>query len=352
MAAGSEFLFDRTMAALFELLEPQDWLFALLQKLPYFLRQPQKLLSHCVQRLRTLARQSFGRTAMPDAYLHHRTALRAARLADYTPACPAAFLAGANGPDPLFAYGVFAGKPAAGSTPGHQMHSKQTLALLTALLAGAHTPAQCSFAAGFLTHAALDTALHPYIAFLAQTQGSPYAAPGGHCRFEAALDTVYYRYDTGRRFGAAPPDLLCPRLLPDELADICALLRDALKSVYGLDAEVVELSDCCHRFRLAHWFFYSPLGGKKLTAKLADLVMRTPGNVSGHMQPRALAKSLPVFQAENGPVTCAGDLLPHAEQTAADLISAAKSVFRGELSPGDAAAKLGNVDWMTHLPCD
>ena len=120
---------------------------------------------------------------MPEGYTHLRCAWRAARAQKLTADLHReAFFAGANGPDMLFCYQVW--KPAkkrAYPLPdlGERMHNENTGAFLRALLDGAKTPVQRSYAAGFLCHYAADTVVHPYVV-LVTSPGQAYEGPGGH----------------------------------------------------------------------------------------------------------------------------------------------------------------------------
>ena len=101
---------------------------------------------------------------MPEGYTHVRTAKKAAAAIHYKVQCPAAFAAGANGPDSFFCYEIW--KPAAKRSYdlpalGSRMHEENTGAFLQALIRGVHTRAQIEYVLGFLSHYAADTVMHP-----------------------------------------------------------------------------------------------------------------------------------------------------------------------------------------------
>lgn len=101
---------------------------------------------------------------MAEAYTHLRIA-RAARGAFQLPGCEEAYLLGANGPDPFFAYKILSKhKPVPLPEIGSRMHTERCGEFLTELLARSETPAQKSYALGFLTHYAADRVFHPYVA--------------------------------------------------------------------------------------------------------------------------------------------------------------------------------------------
>ena len=137
---------------------------------------------------------------MPEGYTHIRTARAAARLANIEPADGAAFDCGANGPDMLFCYRVWRKSARRGEDLpkiGDRLHGENTGAFLQALLENAKTPAQQSYAMGFLCHYAADCALHPYVVMITKP-GAAYGMPGGHGYFEIALDSFLHQKDTGK----------------------------------------------------------------------------------------------------------------------------------------------------------
>lgn len=92
---------------------------------------------------------------MPEAYTHLRTARAAAKMARLSIADPAAFAAGANGPDMLFCYRVWRKAEKRGvNLPalGAQMHEQETGAVLRSLIEHACSPAERSYVLGFLCH--------------------------------------------------------------------------------------------------------------------------------------------------------------------------------------------------------
>lgn len=291
---------------------------------------------------------------MPDAYLHIQTAERAAAASGVLPACPAAFALGAQGPDPLFAYGLFRKNRTflGAQTLGELLHSRQTGAFLTALATLALDDAQRSFAAGFACHAALDRTFHPYVAALCGADG-PWKVPGGHQKLEAALDTAAWRQAGHGRFSAPAAADTAPACPPAQLADICALLRRAVTQVYGQTPDLVQLADCYTLFRLYRRFVRTPLGGKRLLAFAGDALVRRSGAVTGRMVPRRLACPLP--QEWTDPFTGAchtgGNtaLEQCAEQAAARALSALAAFWAGQSDRETLTAAVGGADYMTGL---
>ena len=103
---------------------------------------------------------------MAEFYAHERAAKRAAELIESTAAeRPAAFLTGAEGPDPMFFHGFWRCKARGFSFRklGLHLHAVRCPEFLWELVAGAETSVQKAYTLGFFTHYALDQILHPYI---------------------------------------------------------------------------------------------------------------------------------------------------------------------------------------------
>ena len=119
------------------------------------------------------------------------------RLQGLSRLCCPAFLAGANGPDPLFVYRFWDPHPTVDLPAlGSGCTAKRRGAFLAALSRLAQTPAQRSYAAGFVMHNTLDSLAHPYVALITQ-KGGVYDIPQGHSYFESALDTALWRWTSG-----------------------------------------------------------------------------------------------------------------------------------------------------------
>ena len=153
---------------------------------------------------------------MPEAYTHIRIARAAlAQSGEHAPSM-AAYEMGANGPDPLFAYRVLSAKrPWPLPELGGRMHDEQCGRFLRTMIFAASTPAQRSYALGFLAHYAADSVMHPYVAFQCGPQGQ-FNIPEGHGFCEVAMDRMCHEQDCGSPAVPAGPD--APGLPPQELA--------------------------------------------------------------------------------------------------------------------------------------
>ena len=194
---------------------------------------------------------------MPEGYTHVRTAQKAAHAIHYKLQCPAAFAAGANGPDSFFCYEVWKkGQNRTYNLPllGNRMHEDETGAFLLALLHHTHTQAQIEYTLGFLCHYAADTVMHPYVVFVS-SPGQPYGMKGGHGYFEIALDSTLHAEDTG--VSEVPADDSSPVPVGQDLAEIAALLHQCILEVYGQDISVEALADSFYyTYRLRRLFMH------------------------------------------------------------------------------------------------
>ena len=169
---------------------------------------------------------------MPEAYTHIRIARAAlAQSGEHAPST-AAYEMGANGPDPLFAYRVLSAKrPWPLPELGGRMHDEQCGRFLRTMIFAASTPAQRSYALGFLAHYAADSVMHPYVAFQCGPQGQ-FNIPEGHGFCEVAMDSMFHEQDCGSP--AVPAGTAAPGLPPQELAEVTQMLHDAVAQVYRM----------------------------------------------------------------------------------------------------------------------
>ena len=300
---------------------------------------------------------------MPEGYTHLRCAWRAARAQKLTADLHReAFFAGANGPDMLFCYQVW--KPAqkrAYPLPdlGERMHNENTGAFLRALLDGAKTPVQRSYAAGFLCHYAADTVVHPYVV-LVTSPGQAYEGPGGHGYFEIALDSWLHRQDWGTP--RVDPQHANPKLTGAARAESFTLLQASLARVYGCEVPLLAISDAFELMRLVRVVTPSrtPLHLRRALFWLAEPLLGGRGFITGHCSPARLkglgkkdAVKLPrpwrdAFGGreydEDIPM-----LLSRAEHTAAAYITAALRYWQGQITLQQLGAVLGSKSYTTGM---
>lgn len=297
---------------------------------------------------------------MPEGYTHVRTALKAAELAEYTPGFPAAFAAGANGPDILFAYQLW--RPKYKRTPdlptlGNIMHRNKTGAFLLHLVQNAATPAQQDYALGFLTHYAVDSTVHPYV-YACMAQGAPYHCRGGHGYFEIALDSWLHRQDYGTpRVAAQHAD---PPLTGAARAESLTLLKDCIEQVYGQKVPLLALSDGFELMRMVRVLTPSrtPLHLRRVLFWLAEPLVGERGFITGHCSPARLKG---ISEKDKVKLPCpwqdpfSGEwheedipaLLSRAEHTAAAYIMAARQFWQGHISREQLAHILGSRSYTT-----
>lgn len=297
---------------------------------------------------------------MPEGYTHVRTANRAAALAQLEIAHPAAFACGANGPDIFFCYRAWkSGEKRGENLPelGSRMHDENTGAFLRALVKYAATPAQRSYALGFLSHYAADCTVHPYVVCVTG-EGGPYAGPGGHGYFEIAVDSFLHEQDTGK--AAVPVDDTTPRLAGAALAEVGALLQKSLREAFGVTVSREALADTFWHTRALRRMFISRFRIKYALFWLVEPAFGGRGAVTGHITP---ARLVGTGKHPKGSLPCpwthpfTGEeqtddlnaLLEKAEKRSAAYLLAAKGYWDGRLSMEKLSTLLGSASYLSGL---
>lgn len=297
--------------------------------------------------------------SMPEGYTHIRTARAAARLANIEPADSAAFGCGANGPDMLFCYRVWRKSARRGEDLpkiGDRLHYENTGAFLRALLETAKTPAQRSYALGFLCHYAADCALHPYVVMITEP-GAVYGKPGGHGYFEIALDSFLHQKDTGN--SAVPVNDNTPALGADALEGVAELLQAGIRAALGISVSRHALKDSFAHTRLMRGMFVSRLRIKYALFWLVEPLFGGRGFITGHITPahlRGTGKNEPPlpevwkhpFTGEEQQADLAS-LLELAERTGAAYMMAAQGYWQGKLRLEKAMEIIGSKSYLSGL---
>lgn len=291
---------------------------------------------------------------MPEGYTHLRVAAGAAAAVRHKIKWPAAFAAGANGPDIFFCYQAW--RKAKNRRPdlpalGARLHEENTGAFLMSLVRGARTGPQAEYVLGFLSHYAADAALHPYAAALC-APGMPYAQKGGHGYFEIALDSALHKQDTGR--APVPAAEACPTPVGEELADVTALLRGALREVYGLDIPAEAIADSFFHSTKLRGLFTSRFGVRRAFFWLIEPLFGGRGRITGHVSPRKLKKDLPDTWTDpytGAPRTGDAFALLKEAQAVSEKYMAAAILFWTRRQPAQAVeALLGSVSYIEGRP--
>lgn len=291
---------------------------------------------------------------VPENYTHAYIATQALMRSGQTVASHQAYLAGANGPDPLYMY-----KPGAKQRRpdlpklADKMHREKTGEFLLNLASYAVTPAQQSYVMGFFTHYTTDITLYPYIAAMT-AQGRPYAGRGGQARMETALDsTLYYK---NFKTHLVPLQAGTPVLITEDLAQVTTLLHESIRATYGYNIPPVALADIFHdNLRLRRRLIAKKGPGRLLAglraASWAD--NKSGGTLKNRMQPSAPLKTLPdiwtnPYTGEQLNLTL-DEILTVAEHTGAAAVIAALHYWLGELDEPQLAEILGNNSYFTGL---
>ena len=277
-----------------------------------------------------------------------RTAHKAAEAIHYKIQCPAAFAAGANGPDSFFCYEVWKKRAKRHyDLPGlgNRMHEEKTGAFLRSLCANVKTRPQVEYALGFLSHYAADTVVHPFIYAMCKP-GCPYAGKWARLFGDCAR---LYPPCRGHRLQSGPGRGCQPAATGAELADITALLHTCLLETYGEDIPVEYLADAFwHTYRL-RGLFPSRHGVRRVLFWLIEPLFGGRGFITGHVSPRQLDARLPDEWTDpfTGTVRDGGlfALLPRATLRSEQFMGAALLYWMDKLTPAEFAEKLGSMSY-------
>ncbi len=297
---------------------------------------------------------------MPEAYTHLRCAQAGAQRAHIRPQDPEAFAAGANGPDIFFCYRCWLPAQHRGENLpalAGRLHQDCTGSFLLHLLDAANTPAKRSYVLGYLTHYAVDTVLHPYVAAVT-APGQVYGEEGGHGYFEGAVDSWLHQLDTGDA-AVYVRDCL-PRITGARLAELGVLLQTALRETYNLDVSREALADTFHHTWYWRSIFVSRLRIKRGFFWLVEPLFGGRGHITGHMTPAHLkgmdagdAQKLPdvwTHPFSGSTMHCdLHQLLEQAEQRSAAYLLAAQGYWQGKVVRSKLEELLGSMNYETGL---
>lgn len=294
---------------------------------------------------------------MPDNFAHQYNANRALETAGYTPRSYAAFIWGANGPDPLFCYKIY---------EHHirhdlyglavRMHNEKTGQFLHNLFRFAQTNAQKDYCLGFLCHYSLDSILHPYINYITTAYGSPFNVENGHQLFESSLDTRISYATTGQ--AAADYQSYCPEIKKSERVQIIALFKKAVEATYtDVSYDFADYMQAFEDFKKVKRWLYSPSENKSFIARGAELLLgRDKGFVSCRLQPcKNEIKEIAVWRHSETGLFCTAtieELLGKACQTSADYIDLGLTYFHGIINVRELMEDVGNKSYITGVTID
>lgn len=293
---------------------------------------------------------------MPECYTHSYIATQALMRSGYTTASKPAFIAGANGPDPLFLFEPWK-KQMHPDLPGlaDRMHREKTGEFLCDMLTRAVTPVQQSFVLGYLTHYTTDCTLYPFIEAVGSLR-QKYSGVKGKRRLEATLDSMlYYKdyrtYEVSIHAGT-------PVLITDELAQVTGILHETIKQVYEITIPRLALADMYHDNLRVRRLLTGKSGFRRLVVAMMEL--SSGGgfhrDYSTQLQPAPLLEAMPEswenpYTKEKVNVTF-DELLILAEQTGAACIKAAMKYWLGEIEDNALVELFGNNVYYTGLPAD
>lgn len=296
---------------------------------------------------------------MPAAYFHEAVARKAFERIGGAPQPEAVWILGAQGPDPLFFYRALRLRhDKAVNRMGDTLHSMHTGRFLCQLvrLAKTESPAAQSYALGFISHYACDTALHPFVYAHSFTRKGRYKGMRHLC-LEAQMDSWAWR-EAG---GQATP--LHYGQFPDkpQLEQAAALLSAALARVFPakpVSPSAIEQAFCDAKAICR--LLYSPHGVKFSLFWLLERVICFPCLVTGLIPPRWLPRKdflniarrrwASPWEPERIRHESAPELMEQAVDHATRWMALARGYWAGESTLSDLAAALGDMHYSSGLP--
>ena len=256
------------------------------------------------------------------------------------------------GPDPWFVHLP----PKKQEGRGRRMHTTQTGAFLTGLLAQARSGGQpeavFSYLAGFICHYTLDATAHPYII---RRTISEFTRPGSHRAFEHTMDVR----ELQRRglWGQAHPltgSPLMPALrLPPELQqDLDAVYH----RVYGWKNCWQAMNRDYAFFRFLYRHMENPHGILCFLARLTNnSTLRSLAYGASYLAEEDVENLAhrPWTHSHDASLTSVeslSDLMESARQKAVRMIEAAAACIWGPVSLEEASAVIGNYSYLSGLP--
>ncbi len=163
----------------------------------------------------------------------------------------AAYIAGAEGPDPLFFALVESKKLNPSPEVGTLIHHKETGRFLKCLIDGARNGDDClkAYVLGFLTHYGSDTIFHPYV-YTHSFSDSGEMISNKHCKFEHVLDIYMHRIRGGKGLPVQMEGF--KNLSKTSKSHIADLLAEVIKEVFP-ENELTK-KQILNSFSMGVWF--------------------------------------------------------------------------------------------------
>ncbi|MCL1965047.1 MAG: zinc dependent phospholipase C family protein [Firmicutes bacterium] len=296
---------------------------------------------------------------MPSGYLHKRCAERALLVSGVTPVPNEAFILGSQGPDPLFALGMFPLRTSNKPLPhANTLHTTRTGLFLRSLAKHSRekSAAERAFTMGFLTHYALDSTVHPYVYAHSLDAKGRYSSLL-HMRLEKRWDTLYFHRD-----GHAGTSVVMPGVRESKpyWPRIAAVWAEAVRDVYpDMDLDEADIRRALADTERANRLTHSPRGVKYAFAWALERLIAKPMLVTAQMG----APFLPRADIENNrclPWRDPADpdherteglteLFERAVLRAAELVKAAWQYFDRAMDDDAFSHIVGNIGYNTGM---
>ncbi len=303
---------------------------------------------------------------MPAAYIHENIAKNSLETILSAPSYIKnniyAYEMGAQGPDFLFYYNVlkFWDKDSSPNELGNDMHNKHINDFFKAVLVSAKNEGDAARAwlAGFVTHYAADTTIHPFVyASTDNEDGSRNIT--AHLVLESQFDTWYFREMQGNT--GIPRQAICSKKMNHtQKLQVAKALSCACGEVYpqkGLSS--AQAYQSIGDMNKVISILYSPYKIKRGIFSLIEKIIKKPQvilcHATAHKPPESdyLNLNNKIWENPWDKSIKSSSSLPELMETASELAAKyTKTVidfFSGEISLDEAAEVLGNRSYASGL---
>lgn len=291
---------------------------------------------------------------MPEGYVHAHIAELALSKSGINVGDRAAYLWGAQGPDPFSIYKILGSRGNEGLKElSEAMHTRYTGEFIAELLARADTPTKQSYTEGFITHYIADIIIHPYVESQTRDDGR-FVMRHGHGFCEASLDSYIHLLKNGT--ARVDGRYISPRMSSESVRQVCQLMSGAIESIYGITAECEDIK---RAFSAVGFYRRNILSGgfiaRWLAVQVERYIIKDPGAIMCHFTPGEQPKHGHTSEWKN-PFTGETsnksplELVDQAVCRSGAVLGALQKYFFGKLGSDELLRDLGSLDYVTGLP--
>lgn len=231
---------------------------------------------------------------MPAFVSHYRFASDVSaharpEVAESISAAPSAFYLGAQGPDILFYHHSLFSSPI--SAVGHAMHSSRIARAFAAFVREAvrlNTPEAMSYLLGLCCHYALDSTVHPFVAYISNQVLNPLYPTKSPSALHNLCESELDRMVIERSFGEDTARFRTPNLLELDSAAVDAashMMANTAWTVYGVRCKPAAVVGALHGMKRSLSFLHDKNGRRAAQLAFADYITNSHGLYASLVRP-------------------------------------------------------------------